>query len=92
MEVIGGRLKSNALVDHMPGTSRPWNDFTGDIAGRTVSPNDHLVLIELTRYEGEIVFEEARDEVRLALCPLSLSMDCTKIYSWRVIWRTQIQA
>jgi hypothetical protein len=80
VEITEGHSESSALFRHMPSISRPWNDFTGDIAGRTVFPNDHIVLIELTQYKNEIDFAEMRDKVRLALSKLSLSIRYTDIY------------
>jgi hypothetical protein len=80
--VSDGRDALSNLIDWMPDlpTARPWTDFSKNFHMRTLAADSHLVLLELTKVEGEVGFEACRDVVRAALSPLTVNVEYMDIY------------
>jgi hypothetical protein len=80
--VSDGSSAKPKLLDWMPDLprSRPWTNFTDEVRNRTLAPGGEMILLELTEYDGEADFAEARDLVRAALAPLTVNVEYTNVY------------
>lgn len=81
--VSDGQNAKPALLEWMPELpgDRHWNNFAGDVRGRSLSPGAEVVLLELTEHDGERGFSVCRDLVRTALAPLTVNVEYTNIYN-----------
>lgn len=77
----GAEVKSS-LLDWMPELPDDiyWSNFAGNIDGRSLSPDQAIVLLELEGDATDNAFAAFRDHVRAALRPLTLNVEYTDVY------------
>jgi hypothetical protein len=82
LSVTDGRDTKETLISWMPKLPecRPWNNFSNTLNGRTISAGAEITLLELTEEEFEVDFPKCRNQVRAALCKLSVSVNYIDIY------------
>ena len=83
MSVTDGVASRSALVDWMPALpgGRAWTHFSHRLENRSLLAGGEIVLLELTKYEGEQDYSRCRDVVREALSQLAVSLQYTDVYS-----------
>ena len=64
------------LPDHLT-----WSNFAGAVDGRSISPNNSILLLELTGDDQDPDFAQVRDRVRAALRGLIVAVEYTDIYN-----------
>jgi hypothetical protein len=82
VKVIRSEVAKESVIAWMPTLpgSRVWNHFATDLAGRSLSPNGVIPLLELTRLEGENDFGKYRDLVRGSLRDLRIEVEYSDVY------------
>lgn len=80
--VSDGSNAKECLIDWMPDlpSDRPWNTFTHALRHRTLQAGAEIILLELTKHDGERNFSKCRNSIRRALAPLTVNVEYTDIY------------
>ena len=58
-----------------------WANFAGSVDGRSISPENSIVLLELTGDAQDPKFAKIRDSVRAALQNLTVNVEYTDVYN-----------
>jgi hypothetical protein len=75
--------EKKAVIFWMPALPRGihWSNFTPEIDGRSLPPNESMVLLELEGDDSDGGFVAFRDDVRRALSRLTVSLTYRDIYN-----------
>ena len=84
--VSDGEQKEDNVVCLMPQLPEGiyWTTFSPNIEGRCIPPNQDLVIIKLNGNSSDKAFASFRDEVRLALSRLTVTLEYQDIYDRRM--------
>jgi hypothetical protein len=82
LTVSGGEQEVDNLLALMPPLPRGtyWTTFSPNIEGRCVPPDQDLTLLKLNGDPGNKAFAQFRDQVRLALSQLTVTLGYKDIY------------
>jgi|ERR1019366_3165642 hypothetical protein len=58
-----------------------WSNFSGSVDGRSISPGNSIVLLEITGDDQDPDFAEVRDSVRASLRGLTVNVEYTDVYN-----------